>query len=181
MICQWPKDARIEQPTPQNIIGVGQFAIVHKLNNKIVRKVPSDKSRMVLWRMVLWRMVLWRMALWKRALQERMRLSTSRYLQSLQAQRSALNGEGTGLQVAISSSFLAIQVIGIWKKIQQTCDIRRTKPSSRSNSVLPSKRSTRKRGKVRRRKTTTTTRKIRSRKLRTRWKNWQSQCRSSGH
>jgi hypothetical protein len=136
---------------------------------------------MVLWRMVLWRMVLWRMALWKRALQERMRLSTSRYLQSLQAQRSALNGEGTGLQVAISSSFLAIQVIGIWKKIQQTCDIRRTKPSSRSNSVLPSKRSTRKRGKVRRRKTTTTTRKIRSRKLRTRWKNWQSQCQSSGH
>jgi hypothetical protein len=44
MICQWLKDARAEQPTPQNIIGVGQFAIFHKLNNKIVRKVPSDKS-----------------------------------------------------------------------------------------------------------------------------------------
>jgi serine/threonine protein kinase len=44
MICRWLKDARVEQPTPQNIIGVGQFAIVHKLNNKIVRKVPSDRS-----------------------------------------------------------------------------------------------------------------------------------------
>jgi hypothetical protein len=55
------------------------------------------------------------------------------------------------------------------------------KAEQRSNSVLPSKRSNRKRGKVRRRKTTTTTRKIRSRKLRTRWKNWQSQCQSSGH
>ncbi|KAA8647706.1 uncharacterized protein ATNIH1004_006403 [Aspergillus tanneri] len=35
---------KIEQPCQQNIIGVGQFAIVHKLNNKIVRKVPLDKS-----------------------------------------------------------------------------------------------------------------------------------------
>lgn len=34
----------IEQPCQQNIISVGQFTIVHKLNNKIVRKVPSDKS-----------------------------------------------------------------------------------------------------------------------------------------
>jgi hypothetical protein len=36
MICRWLKDASVEQPTPQNIIGVEQFAIVHKLNNKIV-------------------------------------------------------------------------------------------------------------------------------------------------
>jgi serine/threonine protein kinase len=35
---------KIEQPCQQNIIGVGQFTIVHKLNNKVVRKVPSDKS-----------------------------------------------------------------------------------------------------------------------------------------
>lgn len=34
----------IEQPTQQNIISVGQFTIVHKLNNKIVRKVPLDES-----------------------------------------------------------------------------------------------------------------------------------------
>lgn len=35
---------RIEQPCQQNIIAVGQFAVVHKLNNKIVRKLPCDKS-----------------------------------------------------------------------------------------------------------------------------------------
>lgn len=34
----------LEQPCRQNIIGVGQFTIVHKSNNKVVRKVPSDKS-----------------------------------------------------------------------------------------------------------------------------------------
>jgi hypothetical protein len=55
--------------------------------------------------------------------------------------------------------------------------IRTTKLRSRSGSVLPPKRSNRKRGKVRRRKTTTkTTRKMRKR----RWTNWQSQCQSSG-
>ncbi|GFF50459.1 hypothetical protein IFM46972_09049, partial [Aspergillus udagawae] len=52
----------------------------------------------VLWRMVLWRMVLWRMVLWKR-------LSTSRSLQSLQAQRSVLSGARTGLQVANWGTF----------------------------------------------------------------------------
>lgn len=35
---------QIEQPFQQHIIGVGQFTVAHKLNNKIVRKVPSDKS-----------------------------------------------------------------------------------------------------------------------------------------
>ncbi|KAL3475551.1 kinase-like domain-containing protein [Aspergillus californicus] len=45
MICPWLKyTTSIEQPTHQNIISVGQFAIVHKVNPKIVRKVPSDKS-----------------------------------------------------------------------------------------------------------------------------------------
>ncbi|KAJ0424990.1 kinase-like domain-containing protein, partial [Aspergillus carlsbadensis] len=34
----------IEEPSQQNIIGVGQFTIVHRINNKTVRKVPSDKS-----------------------------------------------------------------------------------------------------------------------------------------
>jgi serine/threonine protein kinase len=34
----------IEQPCQQNIIGAGQFTVVHKLNEKVVRKVPSDKS-----------------------------------------------------------------------------------------------------------------------------------------
>lgn len=34
----------LEQPCQQNIIGVGQFTIVHKINNKVVRKVPSDKT-----------------------------------------------------------------------------------------------------------------------------------------
>ncbi|RJE22546.1 STYKc [Aspergillus sclerotialis] len=36
--------SEIQQPCQQNIIGVGQFTIVHKLSPKIVRKVPSDQS-----------------------------------------------------------------------------------------------------------------------------------------
>lgn len=34
----------IEQPSQQNIIGVGQFSIIHKLSDTVVRKVPTDKS-----------------------------------------------------------------------------------------------------------------------------------------
>lgn len=36
--------SEIQQPCQQNIIGVGQFTIVHKLSSKIVRKFPSDPS-----------------------------------------------------------------------------------------------------------------------------------------
>ncbi|ODM20954.1 hypothetical protein SI65_04007 [Aspergillus cristatus] len=38
------KHRKVQQPSQQNIISVGQFAIIHKLNDKIVHKVPSDKS-----------------------------------------------------------------------------------------------------------------------------------------
>ena len=34
----------IEQPCQQNIIGAGQFSIIHKLSDTVVRKVPADKS-----------------------------------------------------------------------------------------------------------------------------------------
>ncbi|KAE8353099.1 kinase-like domain-containing protein [Aspergillus coremiiformis] len=45
LICsQKPPDHQIEQPTRQNIIAVGQLAIVHKLSDRIVRKVPTAKS-----------------------------------------------------------------------------------------------------------------------------------------
>ena len=39
-----PPDKTLEQPTQQNIISVGQFTKIHKLNNKTIRKVPLDKS-----------------------------------------------------------------------------------------------------------------------------------------
>jgi serine/threonine protein kinase len=45
MICPSLKAAdETEELTQQNIIGVGQFATVHKINNTTVRKIPSDKS-----------------------------------------------------------------------------------------------------------------------------------------
>lgn len=34
----------IEHPCGQNIIAVGQFIIIHKLSDKVVRKVPLDES-----------------------------------------------------------------------------------------------------------------------------------------
>lgn len=35
---------KTEQPCQQNLIGVGQFTKIHKLNKSVVRKVPSDKA-----------------------------------------------------------------------------------------------------------------------------------------
>ncbi|PYI36317.1 kinase-like protein [Aspergillus indologenus CBS 114.80] len=34
----------MEAPSQQNIIGAGQFSVVHKLSDKLVRKLPSDPS-----------------------------------------------------------------------------------------------------------------------------------------
>lgn len=39
-----PSYRKVQQPSQQTIIGVGQFTITHKLNHKIARKVPLDKS-----------------------------------------------------------------------------------------------------------------------------------------
>lgn len=98
---------------------------------------------------MLWKRVLWRMVWGKDEL--RKKLSTLRFLQSLQPQHSALNGARTGLQVANRGAFSRDTLSRIWKKIR-TCGIRRAKPSSRSNSVLPPKRSNRKWGKVKKKK-----------------------------
>ncbi|KAE8406524.1 kinase-like protein [Aspergillus pseudonomiae] len=42
--CKNQAGRNVEQPNQQNIIGVGQFTVVHRLNNSIVRKAPVDKS-----------------------------------------------------------------------------------------------------------------------------------------
>lgn len=54
--------------------------------------------------------------MWKRMVCKR--LLTLRFLQSLEAQHSILNGARTGLQVAIWGLFLVKQVIRIWREIQ---------------------------------------------------------------
>lgn len=38
------RGSELQEPSRHNIIGIGQFAVVHKLSNKVVRKVPSDKA-----------------------------------------------------------------------------------------------------------------------------------------
>ncbi|KAJ5562558.1 kinase-like protein [Penicillium sp. DV-2018c] len=42
ILCRFHNE--LEQPSRQNIISVGQFTIVHKLNNKTVRKVPLKEN-----------------------------------------------------------------------------------------------------------------------------------------
>ncbi|OGM45012.1 hypothetical protein ABOM_005771 [Aspergillus bombycis] len=42
--CNNQLSRSVKQPNQQNILGIGQFTVVHRLNNSIVRKIPSDKS-----------------------------------------------------------------------------------------------------------------------------------------
>ncbi|KAL2796656.1 kinase-like domain-containing protein [Aspergillus keveii] len=45
MVCPCVKTtADTEEPMQQHIVGVGQFATIHNINNKTARKIPSDKS-----------------------------------------------------------------------------------------------------------------------------------------
>ncbi|KAE8161285.1 kinase-like protein [Aspergillus tamarii] len=44
LCCKIRDNRTIEQPTQHNIISIGQFTAVHRLNRSTVRKIPSDKS-----------------------------------------------------------------------------------------------------------------------------------------
>ncbi|KAE8381987.1 kinase-like domain-containing protein [Aspergillus bertholletiae] len=42
--CKDQAGRSVERPNQQNIMGIGQFTVVHRFNDRVVRKIPSDTS-----------------------------------------------------------------------------------------------------------------------------------------